>query len=419
MKVIWMFNHDACMPDTGPLLRHYYFSKGLTSKGFKTTVFASNQIHFNDVIVDTKGKKFIVKFYNDLPFVYIKTRKYKGNGISRVLNMISYFINLFPATKDYEKLTSKPDVIIGSSVHPLSCVAAILIARRYKVPNIVEIRDLWPEALFSFGKVKEQSILGKSLLCGERWIYENANAIIFTKEGDIDHIKEMKWDVDQGGNIDLKKCFYINNGVDLDEFSLNGKNTQISDKDLTDESFKIIYTGTIRPVNNLDKVLDAAKILKVDSDIKFLIYGYGNELERLSKRVVDENLTNVKFKGYVDKRNVPYILSKASANLLNYSQSKYNWSRGNSSNKLFEYMASGKPIISTIKMGYSIIDKYQCGFTLSEDTSEELARVVLKVKNLDRENYEEICKNAQNGASFFDFKVLTDKLYNVLILLMK
>ncbi len=79
------------------------------------------------------------------------------------------------------------------------------------------------------------------------------------------------------------------------------------------------------------------------------------------RRVENENLDNVKMKGFVNKKYIPYILSKSSVNILNYSQTQYNWSRGNSSNKLFEYMASGKPMISTVKMGYSIIEKYKCG----------------------------------------------------------
>ena len=81
-----------------------------------------------------------------------------------------------------------------------------------------------------------------------------------------------------------------------------------------------------------------------------------NQKGILEKRIAEEGLTNIKMKGFVNKQFIPYILSKSSVNILNYSNTQYNWSRGNSSNKLFEYMASGKPIISTVKMGYSIIE---------------------------------------------------------------
>src|SRR5699024_9919515 len=128
---------------------------------------------------------------------------------------------------------------------------------------------------------------------------------------------------------------------------------QFEDKDLISKKFNVTYVGSIRPVNNVGNILDAAHLLKDQKDIQFLIYGDGSEKELLEKKVSAKKLGNVKIKGFVNKQYIPYILSKSHINLLNYSQTQYNWKRGNSSNKLFEYMASGKPIISTVSMGYS------------------------------------------------------------------
>lgn len=100
--------------------------------------------------------------------------------------------------------------------------------------------------------------------------------------------------------------------------------------------------------------------------------------------------------------------------MLNYSQNQYNWSRGNSSNKLFEYMASGKPIISTVKMGYSIIKRYKCGVELDEDTPDALAKQIMKIHDMNKKEYEEIGKNAIEGVKDFDFSVLTKKLEHVI-----
>jgi len=125
-------------------------------------------------------------------------------------------------------------------------------------------------------------------------------------------------------------------------------------------------------------------------------------------------LHNVKMKGYVNKQFIPSILSKSNVNILNYSSTQYNWTRGNSSNKLFEYMASGKPIISTVKMGYSIIDKYKCGIELEKGTSKELAEAIIKIKSLETSIYDELGDNARAGANDFDFKVLTRKLIDVI-----
>ena len=214
--------------------------------------------------------------------------------------------------------------------------------------------------------------------------------------------------------ISLKKCYYINNGVDLSEYQQQISANRFADSDLDAESFKVVYTGAIRPVNNVGNILDAAKLLLADGSIRFLIYGDGNQREELQRRAVNEGLTNVTFKGFVDRKYIPYILSRSSVNLLNYSGTKYNWSRGNSSNKLFEYMASGKPVISTVKMGYSIIEKYGCGIELVDLKSEALADAILILKDMPQEEYSNFCLAAANGAKDFDYVRLTEKLEEVM-----
>ena len=414
MHRFWIFNHYATTPLTGPLLRHYYFAEYLKERNIETTVFAANELHQTGGCVDTHGKPYLRTEEEGVPFVFVKTSKYEGNGISRVKNMVSFFRGLLKISKGYAKQYGKPDVIMGSSAHPLTSIAGILVARRFRVPAIVEVRDLWPEAIFSFGKVKMNSLVGRLLSAGEKWMYVHADAIVFTKEGDVDHIKEMGWDKDHGGKIDLAKCHYINNGVNLKDYYASIEKDILKDPDLEDDSFKVVYTGTVRPVNNVGNLLDTAKLLKDKKDIKFLIFGGGSELEKLEKRVQDEHIDNVIFKGFVEKKYIPYILSRSSVNVLNYSQANYNWSRGNSSNKLFEYMASGKPIISTVKMGYCILDKYQCGLSLEECTAKALAEQILKIHDMPEEGYAQMAENAKNGAKDFDFPVLTRKLYQVI-----
>lgn len=414
MHRFWIFNHYATTPLTGPLLRHYYFAEYLKERNIETTVFAANELHQTGGCVDTHGKPYLRTEEEGVPFVFVKTSKYEGNGISRVKNMVSFFLGLLKISKGYAKQYGKPDVIMGSSAHPLTSIAGILVARRFRVPAIVEVRDLWPEAIFSFGKVKMNSLVGRILSAGEKWMYVHADAIVFTKEGDVDHIKEMGWDKDHGGKIDLAKCHYINNGVNLKDYYASIEKDILKDPDLEDDSFKVVYTGTVRPVNNVGNLLDTAKLLKDKKDIKFLIFGGGSELEKLEKRVQDEHINNVIFKGFVEKKYIPYILSRSSVNVLNYSQANYNWSRGNSSNKLFEYMASGKPIISTVKMGYCILDKYQCGLSLDECTAKALAEQILKIHDMPEEAYAQMAENAKNGAKDFDFPVLTRKLYQVI-----
>lgn len=413
-KNIWLWNHYATDMYKNQGGRHYWFSENLIKEGYSTTVFCANTFHNKTEYIDTGSETFTTDIINNIPFVFVKTTPAVGNGIDRIKNMSLFYLNLLSVAKKYAKKNGKPDIILASSVHPLTMIAGIRVAKKLGVPCICEVRDLWPETIFQGGRIKEKNILGKALTKGEHWIYKKANAIVFTKEGDADYIKEKKWDISQGGNINLEKCHYINNGIDIESFNKSVIEHTLDDAELESEKFNVVYTGAIRPINNVANIIEAAIILKDISNIQFIIYGDGNQKKELEEKVLKEGLTNVKLKGYVNKKYIPYILSRSSVNLLNYSHTQYNWARGNSSNKLFEYMASGKPIISTVKMGYSILDKYKCGIELENSTPEELASAIIHIKKMSKEQYSEMSKNSLNGAKDFDFKILTGKLIDVI-----
>ena len=415
---VWLINHYASNMYRDKAGRHYWFAQKLKERGYDVTVFCSTTLVNGEELLSTGKEKLALKETDGIPFVFVKTIPAQGNGIKRVENMGLFYKNLFPAAKAYAAKNGKPDVILASSVHPLTMVAGIQIAGKMKIPCICEIRDLWPEAIFSFGKTTEKSLLGRVLIKGEHWIYKKADALIFTKEGDTDYLKERRWTTAQGGDIDLGKCHYINNGVDIAACEERSRTMRLDDPDLNDESkFNVTYVGTIRPVNNVGNLLDTAKLLRDRGgydDVRFLIYGDGTQLNELRERAARENLDNVRMKGFVNRQYVPYILSKSSVNMLNYAQNQYNWTRGNSSNKLFEYMASGKPIISTVHMGYSIIRRYDCGVELDEDTPEALAEQIMRFHDMSKAERDEIGKNAREGAGDFDCGVLTGKLIKVI-----
>lgn len=418
-KKVWILNHYATFMYKNKAGRHYWFAENLKKMDYDVTIFCANTHHNTSDFIEIKKGLFTSDILNEIPFLFIKTPIALGNGMDRIKNMVTFYKNVIKVAIKQAKIEGKPDVIIASSVHPLTMVAGIKIAKKLKVPCICEVRDLWPEAIFAFNKARENSLLGRILVAGEHWIYKNADSLIFTKEGDTDYIKEKKWDISQGGDIDLSKAHYINNGVDIDAFDKSMKDFQIEDAELNDGKFNVAYVGALRPVNNVGNILDAASVLKENLDVQFLIYGDGNQREELERRVTNEGLTNVKIKGFINRKYIPYILSKSSVNILNYSQSQYNWTRGNSSNKLFEYMASGKPIISTVKMGYSILEKYNCGIELENASAQELADAIIKVKKMSREEYQKMSANARKGAGDFDFKILTKKLIQVINGVMK
>ena len=404
---IWYLHHYATPYEISGMHRPFAFGEYFYEHGHNTTVFSSSYLHFANMQMIQNKDKVLEKKYGNIDTVFVRTSPYKGSGKKRVWNMIQYGARVRKAAKKYAKKTGKPDVIIASSPHPVAMLAGLKIAKKFKVPCVCEVRDFWPEVFFYGGRLKEKGLVGRILLAGEKHIYKKADMLTFLKEGDHTYILDKKWDKGNGGKIDMDKCAYVNNGVDLERYDRHMNDYEYNDEDFLDDKFTVVYCGTIRNVNNVGMILDVAKLL--DDKYKFLIFGAGECVDDLKKRAEEEHIENVKFKGYIDNKYVPSMLSRSSLNLLNYSGTAYNWSRGNSSNKLFEYLASGKPVLSTVKMGYDIIERYQCGASVENTTPEEIAEQIRKISEMDKNDYEQMCKNARAAAEDFDIPKLAEK----------
>jgi glycosyltransferase involved in cell wall biosynthesis len=247
------------------------------------------------------------------------------------------------------------------------------------------------------------------LYAGEKWIYRKCDALIFTFENGYDYIRERRWTQ----AVPREKVFYVNNGVDLEAFNDNKDAYMIQDEDLEDDDkINIIYTGSIRKVNNLGRLLEIAKLIKNDK-VRFLVWGDGDELEPLRKRIADEKIDNVVFKGRVDKKYIPYITSKAYINFAHNNPSKL-FKFGISFNKIFDYMAAGKPILVDFECNSNPVLNIGAAISTQGYTCEDIARAIDKAAEMSGEQYRALCENATRGAKKYDYKQLAKELISVI-----
>ncbi|WP_303871789.1 glycosyltransferase family 4 protein [Acetobacterium wieringae] len=415
-KTVWIWNHYATNMYKDRAGRHYSFAENLLTRGYRPIIFCASTNHFTNENIEIINKKYQVDIIDGITFVIVKTPDYAGNAKKRLYNMLTFYKNLFPVAKEYAQINGKPDLILASSVHPLTLIAGIQIAKKFNVPCICEVRDLWPESIVAYGGLKRTSLIAKILYSGEKWIYKRADKLIFTMEGGADYIIERGWSKEQGGTIDLKKVYHINNGVDLDGFMANQMVNKFEDLDLDNKkTFKVIYAGSIRLVNNVKSIVAAAQVVRKESpnEIIFLIYGDGSDRKNLEDFCKENDINNVVFKGYVNKNRIPYVLSKSNLNIIHFEDNpikKY----GASLNKMFEYFASGKPTVSDCEFGYDLIKRYNCGMVVDQADPEQLAKTIIEFSNMPRNQYEQYCKNAIAAANDYDYQRLTEKLIELI-----
>lgn len=410
-KRVWIMNHYATRMFFEQGGRHLWMATELKKQGYEPIIFCADKVHnAKDEVPVQDG--YTVKQYHSIPFVFLKTNGYSGNGFSRIRNMYDFYRGLM---KNYYELALKiwkPDIILASSVHPLTLIAGIRIAKKLGIPCICEVRDLWPESIVAYGKLKRNSLITRLLYAGEKWIYKKADEVIMTIPGGQQYILDRKWERE----VPLEKVHYINNGVVLQDFDRNMAEWVWQDDDLTDSRyFRVIYTGSIRPVNDLGMLLDAAKLLQERGyeNVRFLIYGDGTEREMLEQRIKDEDIHNVLLKGSVEKKYIPSILKRGNVNILHNRSTELD-RYGQSQNKLFEYMAAGRYIVQTAPAKFGDLEREGCGLVVETQTPEHIADAIAAVYGMAPESYEEACKKTRELAEYYDFHVLTKKLISII-----
>lgn len=403
IKNVWFVSHYSMPPQYEMRIKTQMYAHYLQEMGIECTIFSASTIHNTDIDLIEGNQPYIEKQYGDLKFVHIKCDRYQGNGLKRIKNMYQF-------ASRFKKIAEKfhaPDIVVADA-NCTNYEPIYKYCKSHRIPILIDMRDLWPMSIVEYYKFSNGNPIIQYLYHRERIMYRRVNGVIFSMEGGKDYIRDKGWN-----ELPLSKFHYINNGVRLDQFYEEIQNYAFSDKDLDDSStFKVVYAGSIRTANNLSSVVYAAEKLK-NKNVRILLYGDGDDKPVLERYCIDHGIKNVIFKGQVEKKYVPYILSKCNLCILNYKKAK-TLKYGGSQNKLFEYLAAGCPVLLTVDMNYNIVTKNDCGVTLDEPDSEKIADAIDEMSNRDQFELEEMGKRAKIVASEYDFKELTGRLLKIM-----
>lgn len=370
MKNVWILNHYAQEPGGAGGTRHYQLAKNLPAHGWEASIVAASVEHQSGRQRLTDSENARLDQYDGVKFLWLKTSEYEGNGTARMRNMLEYSWqvikpgNLSPL--------QKPDIVIGSSVHPFAAAAGAVLAWRHRVPFVFEVRDLWPETLIDMGRLQRNSFIARTLRVLEKWLYKRAKCIVVLLPKAHEYIVPM--------GIDPKKIVWIPNGIDLKDFPCP------PDKE-PDDAFTLMYFGAHGPANGLDNVLRAQHIIEQRSEmsnVRLRIIGSGPCKAELIAMAEKLALKRVSFEDPVPKRDIPALAAQADAfvfNLINAPVFKY----GISSNKLFDFMAGQRPVLFCCDAGNNPIKDSGAGYTIQPGNPEALADAVARVSQLGRE----------------------------------
>jgi len=399
---LWIVNQNAYAPFHSAGTRHWALARHLIERGHEVTVVATS--FFHKTRIETRlepGEEFKHEVVDGVPFCWIRSTPYKGNSIDRLLNMVSFSWRVW--RERGLKQLPRPDIILGSSPHPLAALAAQRLAARYKIPFVAEIRDLWPETFISLGKLNRWHPLAQMFYRLERHLYRSADRIVSVLSGARDYIES------HGGHGDKFHC--IPNGVELSMVPEPAAPKR-SDR------FTLMYAGSHGLINELGVLLDAAKELQTEfspSKLRIQLVGDGLEKPRLIERAKLEEIQNIEFLASVPKNEIYRKLQTADAFVMVMKDLDiYRW--GMSPNKLFDYLACSRPTILSSCSAFDPIGASGGGVVVKPGSVPDLVNGIRQIVNLTHQQREAMGRRGRNYVEqHFSFAYLAEELEKVLL----
>ena len=226
------------------------------------------------------------------------------------------------------------DLVWGTSPTLFQAFAATLLAKIHRKPLLLEIRDIWPEALVDIGALKNPAAIALSRFLA-RWMYRQAAAIVINSPGFREHLL--------AAGVPAGKIHLVPNGVDTRLFDPDADPGPLRQQLGWTDQFVVLYSGAHGMANDLDTVLDAADLLRDQPHIVVAFLGDGPEKARLQARAAELRLDRVVFLEACPKQAMPGMLDAADACLAHLKPSAMQAMVY--PNKVFDYMAAARPTI--------------------------------------------------------------------------
>lgn len=368
MHILLIHQAFAALDEAGGT-RHYEIARFLAGNGHKVTIITSPVSYLTGKSGDSRIR-WVDKETPENGITILRAYAYPAlhrSFFHRILSFFSFMFSSFFIGLGVKNV----DAVWGTSPPIFQGWTAWLLARLKRVPFLFEIRDLWPEFAIAIGVLKNRVIIRMSYWL-ESFLYKHADQLVVNSPGFISHV-EM-----HGG----KNILLIPNGADPEMFDPEATGSEFRKANNLEKSFVVLYAGAHGISNDLEVVLSAALKTAHYPEIKYVFVGDGKEKANLIQNAHEAGLTNVAFLPPVPKNQMADVIAGADACIailkpLDMYKTTY-------PNKIFDYLAAGRPIIQVIDgVSREIVETAKAGIFVPPGNAEALAAAVVDLA-LDR-----------------------------------
>jgi PEP-CTERM/exosortase A-associated glycosyltransferase len=276
-----------------------------------------------------------------------------------------------------------PDILHAHSP-ALNGLAALIVAKHYKLPFVYECRAFWEDAAVDHGTTKEGSVRYYVTRALETFVFKHADKITTICQG-------LRDDIIKRG-IPADKITVIPNAVDAEKFAYNisadqALNVQLGLKD------KIVlgFIGSFYAYEGLLLLLDAMpNILAKQPKIILLLVGGGPQEALIRQKIQTLNLTkHVLLTGRVEHELVQDYYNQV--DIFVYPRLSMRLTELVTPLKPLEAMAQGRLVVASDVGGHKeLIEHQKNGYLFKANDIDALATTILNVVD-HPQDWEAIC----------------------------
>ncbi|HUT76281.1 MAG TPA: glycosyltransferase family 4 protein [Polyangia bacterium] len=295
----------------------------------------------------------------DVDYVWVLTTRRKT-----LFSRIGFYGSYAAMASAIGLRVERPDVILASSPPLPVGAAGATLARRWRVPWVLDVRDVWPDAAIALGELSEGPLVSLAERL-ERRLYRSADAIVTVNEAFREQIAQG---ADAGARIEL-----IPNGTTEAWLEAGKQTPDRASLGLPEDRFIWAYAGNIGLAHGLETAVEAAGLL--GERFLLLIIGAGTkraEIERLAELAPNGS---VELRALMPAAEAARHLRAADALLVSERQER------TVASKLYDYGAVGRPVIAACRGELQrVVERDDVAVAVPHGDAAELAAAVRSLR---------------------------------------
>ncbi|MGD0778599.1 MAG: glycosyltransferase family 4 protein [Candidatus Solibacter sp.] len=301
----------------------------------------------------------------------------------------------------------QPDVIVCSLPTIELSLECVRYGMRRHVPVILDIRDLWPDVFLSAAPafLKAPARLAMRPLFG--WTRESlagATALSAVSEG------YLQWGLRLAGRERRHTDGVFVHGYDAsyERVSPSERAAILRGRNINPSRIIVWFVGTLGSSYDLAPVIEAARRLRCEGNNRAHFVFSGDGPNRTKWQRLASGLGNVTFTGWIDRHEIRRFMAAADIGLASYSPDA---SQGLPF-KLFEYMAGGIPVLSSLQgEAADFLHSNRCGLSYQAGSADSFSSALTLLVFNERLRRE----LGRNGLASFGRSYSAERIYPAMV----